>query len=141
MVRVLIVGAVVALLGWGVRRWIRGQGLTAVRQSIVTAGLFLLGLVVGAASATTITNVRGPTVNETVGVIAEVRGEEDDLVRFACVRERGEPVVPDRYSWCGILATEVSAAVLAGEREVALGWISPRELSDRVIVSVAAADG
>jgi hypothetical protein len=140
VVRVLIVSAVVVLLVWGARRWIKGQGLSAVRQGIVVGGLCVLGLLVGAASATTIHHVRGPTINESVGVIAHVRGGADDLVRFACVRERGDPVVPDQYSWCGALATEVSGTELAGEREVVLGWISPRDLSDRIIVTVAPAD-
>ncbi len=136
MLRVLIGVAVLALLVWVGRRWIRGQGLTAVRQTIVTVGLFALGAVIGAASATTVTTVRGPTVNESIGVIADVRSADGDLVPFVCVRERGDPVVPGQYSWCGALATEVSRTVLAGEREVVLGWISPREVSDRVIVSV-----
>lgn len=144
ILRTVIVTAVVVLAVWGVRRWIRGQGLAAVRQSIVTGGLVLLGLVVGAASAVTITEVRGPAVEESVGVIADVRGSPDDLVRFVCVRERGAPVVPDQYSWCGALATEVPAAILAGEREAVIGWLSPQGVRDRVVVAVRAvgdADG
>ncbi len=139
ILRSVIAAAVVVLVVWAVRRWIRGQGLSAVRQSIVTGGLLALGLVVGAASAATIIEVRGPAVEESVGVIAEVRGSADDLVRYACVRERGAPVVPDQYSWCGALATEVAPAVLAGEREAVIGWLSPRDARDRVIVSVAPA--
>ena len=136
ILRSVIAAAVVVLVIWAVRRWIRGQGLSAVRQSIVTGGLLVLGVVVGAASAATIAEVRGPAVEESVGVIAEVRGSADDLVRYACVRERGAPVVPDQYSWCGALATEVAPAVLAGEREAVIGWLSPRDVRDRVIVSV-----
>lgn len=136
ILRSVIAAAVVVLVVWAVRRWLRGQGLTAVRQTIVTVGLVVLGVVVGAASAVTITEVRGPAPEESVGVIADVRSGADDVVRFACVRERGEPVVPDRYSWCGALATEVAPAILAGEREAVIGWLSPQGVRDRVIVAV-----
>jgi hypothetical protein len=136
ILRSVIAAAVVVLVVWAVRRWIRGEGLSAVRQSIVTGGLLVLGLAIGAASAATVAQVRGPAVEESVGVIADVRGSADDLVRFACVRERGDPVVPDQYAWCGALATEVAPAVLAGEREAVIGWVSPRDVRDRIIVSV-----
>jgi hypothetical protein len=136
VLRFVVGGAALVLLVWVARRWIKGEGLTAVRQTIVTVGLVALGAVLGAASATTVTTVRGPTVNESIGVIAEVRSGPDDLVPLVCVRERGDPVVPGQSSWCGALAAEVSRSVLAGEREVVLGWISPRDVSDRVIVSV-----
>lgn len=139
ILRSVIAAAAVVLVVWAVRRWLRGQGLSAVRQSIVTGGLVVLGVVVGAASAATIIQVRGPAVEESVGVIADLRGSPDDLVRFACVRERGAPVVPDQYSWCGALATEVAPAILAGEREAVIGWLSPLGVRDRVIVSVRAA--
>lgn len=131
MLAVVAFGAV-----WAGRQLIRRQGLTAVRQAIVTVGLLLLGVVVGAASMATIEQVRGPELQESVGVVVRVESGTGDAPSTVCIRDRGEAVVPDAASWCGVLATEVDDDVLAGEREAVLGWVHPRDGAARVIVSV-----
>jgi hypothetical protein len=128
---VVAIGAV-----WAGRQLIRREGLSAVRQAIVSVGLLLLGAVVGAASMATIDRVRGPEPQESVGVVVRVEPGVGDAPSSVCVRDRGEAVLPDVASWCGVLATEVDDDVLAGEREAVLGWVHPRDGAGRVIVSV-----
>jgi len=124
---------------WAGRQLIRREGLAAVRQGLVTVGLLALGVVVGAASMATIDRVRGPELQESVGVVVRVESGAGDAPSTVCIRDRGEAVLPDVASWCGVLATEVDDEVLAGERESVLGWVHPRDGAGRVIVSVTPA--
>jgi hypothetical protein len=134
--RFLVLAVVAIGAVWAGRQLIRREGLSAVRQGLVTAGLLLLGAMVGAASMATIERVRGPELQESVGVVVRVEAGRGDAPSTVCVRDRGEAVLPDVASWCGVLATEMAADVLAGEREAVLGWVQPREGAGRVIVSV-----
>ena len=138
-IRVVIALVVALVVAWAVRRWIKHSGREAVRRTSLTVGLVLLGIVFGAASATTVNNVLGPVPEEVVAVIALV--EDTDQAgepRRVCVRERGATVEPGSFSWCARLAAAAPAEVMDGEQEAVLRYLKPRDVDERVIVEVVA---
>jgi|GEM_PF-2076481 len=138
-IRIVIALVVALVVGWVVRRWIKHSGREAVRRTSLTVGLVLLGIVFGAASATTVNNVLGPVPEEVVAVIALVEDTEQvGQPRRVCVRERGATVEPGSFSWCARLAAAAPEEVLDGEQEAVLRYLEPREVDERVIVEVVA---
>ena len=138
-IRVIVAAIVALLVAWAVRRWVARSGRETVRRTTLTVGLILLGVVFGAASATTVGAVLGPVPDEVVAVIALV--EDPDEVgepRRVCVRERGATVEPGSFSWCARLAAAAPEEVLNGEQEALLRYLEPREVDERVIVDVVA---
>ena len=138
-IRVIIAAVVALVVAWAVRRWVARSGRETVRRTALTVGLILLGVIFGAASATTVGAVLGPVPDEVLAVIALV--EDPEAVgepRRVCVRERGATVEPGSYSWCGRLAAAAPEEVLTGEQEALLRYLEPREVDERVIVDVVA---
>lgn len=136
-IRVIIAAVVALVVAWVMKRWIARSGRETVRRTTLTIGLVLLGIVFGAASATTVYSVLGPVPDEVVAVIALVEEpEEEGAPRRVCVRERGATVEPGSYSWCARLAADTSREVLEGDQEALLRYLEPRDISERVIVEV-----
>ena len=138
-IRVVIAVLVALVVAWAVRRWVAHSGRETVRRTTLTVGLILLGVVFGAASATTVSAVLGPVPDEVVAVIALVEDPDDaGDPRRVCVRERGATVEPGSFSWCARLAAAAPEEVLNGQQEALLRYLEPREVDERVIVDVVA---
>ncbi len=136
-IRVIIAVVVALAVAWAMRRWIKHSGRETVRRTTLAVGLVLLGIVFGAASATTVNNVLGPVPEEVVAVVALVEEpEEAGAVGRVCVRERGATVEPGSFSWCARLAANTPVEVLEGEQEAVLRYLEPRDVDERVIVEV-----